>query len=283
MERRISRVWKPAVELVERRELLSLVTNIMAGNHNAVINSPKVRALLAQVSAPALAPNATGARVGSSLAPSTAGASASGSRTGGFVPSAPSIALPQNQGYLAPANPGYNLVLQPTGTASSAEVKRQLFTAVYRGPYVITPGAFSSQSMLVSIRGAGTANTMLHSDIQLRLAVPTDPTLQTTGASVIFDRNLNSNTALGLDLATPGTNVDGRGRPNRITSVTLDVNSSSGTYVEGFAQGVIDIHYYPSSTKTRGAPEQGTAVVKVHAQVYSGKFAFILRNSDINP
>ena len=36
MERRISRVWKPAVELVERRELLSLVTNIMAGNHNAV-------------------------------------------------------------------------------------------------------------------------------------------------------------------------------------------------------------------------------------------------------
>ena len=35
MERRISRVWKPAVELVERRELLSLVTNIMAGNHNA--------------------------------------------------------------------------------------------------------------------------------------------------------------------------------------------------------------------------------------------------------
>ncbi len=50
MERRISRIWKPAVELVERRELLSLVTNIMAGNHNAAINSPKVRALLAQVS-----------------------------------------------------------------------------------------------------------------------------------------------------------------------------------------------------------------------------------------
>ena len=124
---------------------------------------------------------------------------------------------------------------------------------------------------------------MLHSDIQLRLAVPTDPTLQTTGASVIFDRNLNSNTSLGLDLATPGTNVDGRGRPNRITSLTLDVNSSSGTYVEGFAQGVIDIHYYPSSKKTRGMLEQGTAVVKIYGQVYSGKIAFILRNADINP
>jgi hypothetical protein len=279
MERRISRIWKPAVELVERRELLSLVTNIMAGNHNAAINSPKVRALLAHVSAPSsAAPQAA-----ASVTPAPGVTSTGGARKGGFVPSTTSIALPQNQGYVAPANPGYNLVIAPTGTASSAEVKRQLFTAVYRGPYVITPGAFSSQSMLISIRGAGTANTMLHSDIQLRLAVPTDPTLQTTGASVIFDRNLNSNTALGLDLATPGTNVDGRGRPNRITSVTLDVNSSSGTYVEGFAQGVIEIHYYPSSTKTRGASEQGNAVVKIHAQVYSGKFAFILRNADINP
>jgi hypothetical protein len=279
MLRRISRVWKPAVELVERRELLSLVTNIMAGNHNAVINSPKIRTLLAQVSAPT--PKAAQSQTGSSPAPNTT--SASGGRQGGFVPTASSIALPQNQGYLSPANPGYNLLLQPTGIASTGEVRRQLFTAVYRGPYIITPGAFSSQSMLVSIRGAGTANTMLHSDIQLRLAVPTDATLQTTGATVIFDRNLNSNTALGLDLATPGTNVDGRGRPNRITSLTLDVNSSSGVYVEGFAQGVIDIHYYPSSKKTHGALEQGTAVVKVFGQVYSGRVAFILRNADVNP
>jgi hypothetical protein len=283
MERRISRLWKPAVELVERRELLSLVTNIMAGNHNALINSPKVRALLAQVSnsTPTPVANTTQLQASSSLAPVTA--SASGSRTGGFVPSIPSIALNQNQGFLPPANPGYNLLLQPTGNATPAEVKRQLFTAVYRGPYIITPGAFSSQSMLVSIRGAGTASSMLHSDIQLKLAVPTDPTLQTTGATVIFDRNLNSNSALGLDLATPGTNVDGQGRPNRITSVTLDVNSSAGVYDEGYAQGVINIHYYPSSKKTRGALEQGTAVVKIFGQIYSGKLAFILRNSDINP
>ena len=56
--------------------------------------------------------------------------------------------------------------------------------------------------MLVNIRGAGTNTTMLHSDIQVRLAVPTDPSLETTGASTIFDRNINSNTVLGLDLAS---------------------------------------------------------------------------------
>ena len=174
----------------KRRELLSLVTDIMAVNHNAAINSPKVRALLAGVSQPAASPAASNTA-------SSVTASASGGSRSGFTPSTTSIALPQNQGYLPPANPGYNLILQPTGTATPGEVKRQLFTAVYRGPYVIAPGSFSSQAVQVFIRGAGTASTMLHSDIQMRLAVATDPTLQTTGAAVIFDRNLNSNTVLG--------------------------------------------------------------------------------------
>jgi hypothetical protein len=207
----------------------------------------------------------------------------SGTGNGGFVPSSTSIALPQNQGFLPPAHPGYNLILQPTGTATRAEVKRQLFTAVYRGPYLIAPGSYSSQAFQVFIRGAGTANTMLHSDIQMRLAVASDPSLETTGATAIFDRNLNSNTVLGLDLATPRTNVDNRGRPNHITSVTLDVNASAGVYDEAFAQGVIDIHYYPSAKKISGATEQGTAIVKIHGQIYSALVAFILRNSDINP
>ena len=204
-------------------------------------------------------------------------------RSGRLTPTSKSIALPQNQGFLPPASPGYNLLIQPTGTATSAEVKRQLFKAVYRGPYIITPGAFSSQAMLVNIRGAGTNTTMLHSDIQMRLAVATDPTLETTGASAIFDRNINSNSVLGLDLATPRTNVDNGGRPNVITSVTLDVNSSSGVYDESFAQGVIDIHYYPSGKKTPGALDQGTAVVKIYAQIYAPNVDFMLRNTDINP
>jgi hypothetical protein len=274
MGRRISRGWTPAIELVERRELLSLVTNIMAVNHNGLINSPKVRALLAGISAPATPQPASGSQTAATSTPSG---------RGGFTPSTTSIALPQNQGYLPPANPGYNLILQPTGTATPGEVKRQLFKAVYRGNYIIAPGSFSSQALQVFIRGAGSANTMLHSDIQMRLAVAADPSLQTTGSAAIFDRNLNSNTVLGLDLATPRVNVDSRGRPDHITSVTLDVNASAGVYDEAFAQGVIDIHYYPTRTKTPGGYEQGTAVVKVHGQIYSALVDFILRNSAINP
>jgi hypothetical protein len=179
MGRRNSRVWTPAIEMVERRELLSLVTNIMAVNHNGVINSPKVRAFLAGNLTPS--PLA----VSGSQAVATSGTSGNAR----FTPSATSIALPQNQGYLPPAHPGYNLILQPTGTASPGEVKRQLFKAVYKGNYVIAPGAFSSQASQVFIRGAGSASSMLHSDIQMRLAVASDPSLETTGAAGIFDRN----------------------------------------------------------------------------------------------
>ena len=275
MGRRISRNWKPTLEVVEHRELLSLVTDIMAGNYNALVNSPKVRALLAGVS------NPVATQAASASGQVTTSATASGRR--GFTPTSKSIALPQNQGFLPPASPGYNLVLQPTGTATPAEVKRQLFTAVYRGPYIIGPGSFSSQALQVFIRGAGTSTTMLHTDIQMRLAVATDPTLQITVAAVIFDRNLNSNTVLGLDLATPRTNVDSQGRPNQITGVTLDVNASAGVYDEAFAQGVVDIHYYPTSKKIPGAAQQGTAVVKVYGQIYAPNVDFILRNSDINP
>src|SRR5271157_3300625 len=275
MGRRIARNRKPTVEMVEHRELLSLVTDIMAGNHNALINSPKVRALLAGVSNP-------GTTQAASASGQVTPTSTTSSR-GGFTPTSNSIALPQNQGFLPPASPGYNLVLQPTGTATPAEVKRQLFTAVYRGPYIIGPGSFSSQSLQVFIRGAGTSTTMLHTDIQMRLAVASDPTLETTGASVIFDRNLNSNTVLGFDLSTPRTNVDSQGRPNQITGVTLDVNASAGVYDEAYSQGVIDIHYYPSGKKTPGALDEGTVIVKIYAQIYAPNVDFLLRNTDINP
>ncbi len=205
MGRRIPRNWKPTLEMMEHRKLLSLITDILAGNYNALVNSPKVQALLDGVSNPATTQAAS--------ASGQVTTSATASSQGRLTPTSKSIALPQNQGFLPPASPGYNLVLQPTGTATSAEVKRQLFKAVYIGPYIIGPGSFSSQAMQVFIRGAGTSTTMLHSDIQMRLAVASDPSLETTGAAAIFDRNINSNTVLGLDLATPRTNVDNGGGP----------------------------------------------------------------------
>ena len=176
MGRRKPRNWKPAVERVERRELLSLVTNIMAGNHNAAINSPKVRALLAGVTTPAAV---------ASPQVSTIRRSGQAPAAGAVRPSTTSIALPAEPGLLSPANPGYNLILQPTGTATPGEVKRQLFTG--RLSWAATssrPGPFSSQAAQVFI--AGRAGQLRCSTATSRCGWrwPAIPPLQTTGAAV---------------------------------------------------------------------------------------------------
>ena len=58
---------------------------------------------------------------------------------------------------------------------------------------------------------------MLHSDIQLLIITPKDPTTPIGGVSTIFDRNLNSNTALGFDLTAPSQYVDKAGPPQLLS------------------------------------------------------------------
>ena len=43
------------------------------------------------------------------------------------------------------------------------------------------------------------------------------------------------------------------------------------------------IHYIPSGKHAPGVISQGTAIVTIHAQIYSAKASFILRNVGINP
>jgi hypothetical protein len=244
------------VEECERRVLPSAITDVMAANSLRAHGSPSVglsRTLTA--------------------AAGSAGAA-------GFMLSPTSVALPSNQG---PPPFGTNLALTQTGTLTHHEIRRQKFTARFAGPYTIGSGRTSTEALQTFIRGAGTTNTMLHADIQLLIITPKDPTVQLGGVSAIFDRNLNSNTALGFDVSAPQQNVDSAGRPNHFDSVAIDPNLSAGVYDEAFSQGVINIRYIPNSKRSPGVIEQGKAVVTIHAQIYTANVGFILRNADINP
>ncbi len=197
---------------------------------------------------------------------------------GGFVPSPVSVAVPENQ------NPqGINLAFAPTGVLTPREQRRERFVAVFKGTYTIGPGRTDTEAMQTHINAAGTANTMLHCDLQLRLITPKDPTIPIGGVAAIFDRNLNSNTVLGLDVTSPQSNVDQAGRPNRLTQMSIDVNESAGVYDEAFSQGVMQIKYIPSGRHTPGVIEQGTAIIVIQAQIYSAAVDFVLGNSSINP
>jgi hypothetical protein len=256
MKRRRPRLW-PALERIEPLVLLSNITDLMALNANAVDN----HALHAFQAA------ASGG-TGVTAAPSSSV----------FVPSRTSIATPNNQGAQ-----GVNLALMPTGTLTPRELRRQQFAATFEGHYMVGPGRTSTEAMQIKINGVGGANTMAHPDIQVSIVKAIDPALGNSGVLAIFDRNLNSNTVLGMDFTAPIQNVDQAGRPNLFGQVSIDANESSGVYDEAYSQGVIQIKYIPSGKRTPGVINQGTAIVKIRAQIYTTGVDFILANSNINP
>jgi hypothetical protein len=259
MGRRIPRDLRPDLEQFERRELLSAITDIMAANSIASSQGSQ---------------SAGASQQSLNVALSLASASASSSQ---------SIAVPSNQGPLIVDGKIVNAALAPTGTLTPRELRRERFVAQYVGTYTVGPGRTSDESNQVFITAAGTANTMLHSDIQMLLVTPKDSTTPIGGVSAIFDRNLNSNTVLGLDLSAPQQNVDRGGRPNSIPTVSVDPNISSGTYDEAYSVGNISIKYIPNGKHTPGVFSQGKAIVTIHAQIYTANVAFILRNANIDP
>jgi len=250
MGRRNSRDLRPYLEEVERRELLSAITDIMAGNSIAA-----------------------GRRA------SIAGASQTSSSQ--------SIAVPQNQGPVVNPITGAieNPALAPTGTLTKRQLRKEGFTARFAGTYTVGAGRTSDESIQTFITAVGSATTMAHCDIQLLLVTPKDKSLPIGGVSAIFDRNLNTNTVLGLDESAPQSSqfINRLGLPSLLPKVSLDVNLSSGTYDEGYAVGTMKIHYFPIAKRTPGVISQGKAVVTIHARIYTANVGFILRNANIDP
>ncbi|SIN74658.1 hypothetical protein SAMN05444166_0604 [Singulisphaera sp. GP187] len=248
---------RPYLEEIERRELLSLLSVLMIDNQRRAFQPYVLHQDL----------RAGTHRVGAGT-----------TQFPPFTPSKSSIAVPANQG----ASPTNQAVFQ-TGNLTPHEQKRQRFVARFEGPYIIGPGRTDTEAIQTFIRGVGSANTILHGDIQLSIITPKDPNAPLGAVAAIFDRNLNSNTVLGFDADGAHQNVDSAGRPNHLDHVTIDANESSGVYDEAFSQGTITIRYKPNGQRGRRVIDQGTAVVTIRAQIYTTGTDFILRNADINP
>ncbi len=117
------------------------------------------------------------------------------------------------------------------------------------------------------------------------LVTPNNPSSPIGGVTTIFDRNINTNSNAGFDLATPQTSqtIGANGLPVFVNKVSVDVNISAGLYTEGYSVGSIRIRYIPSSKHTRGVLSQGKAVVTMYAQIYAPNASLVLRNTNINP
>jgi len=297
MDHRRRRDHRPRVERAEARILLSTITDLMASNsigHQRSALAKQASTLqyfMAQHTFPVRAAVAGGHGGGGNGAGTGSNGNNGGASTGftPFTPSKTSIANPMtNQG-----QQGSNFALQPVGNLTPSELKREIFSASFQGTYTVSPGRTDAEAAVTLIKGAGHGTTFLHGDIQFRVVTPRNPTYvdiqgntQTTqlgGVAAVFDRNLNSNSVLGLDAAGADSNVDASGRPIHFDKVTIDVNESAGLYDEAFAQGTIDVRYTPSRHHAKGLIEQGFAVVTIHAQIYGPNVDYILTNANINP
>ncbi len=185
-----------------------------------------------------------------------------------------------------------NQLLTPTGVPTAQESRRETYRATFVGQYMLGPGRFSTEASNFYFAGVGRSTVDLHSDTQLRVIRPTDPNILPAGEVSVFTRNLDSNTQIGWDIVAEPNSLDAYGRPTKLRIYSLDVNVSSGIYVEGSSQGTIQIHYgpvphtpnfSPSSNRLPGVLSQGTATVVINAQLYGIGTTFNLRNVDYNP
>ena len=205
MGRRIPRDLRPFLEEFERRELLSAITDLMAANSIAA-----------------------GRKAQSAAATAI---------------SSQSIAVSANQGPLLnsnnPDNPINNQALAPTGTLTSRQQRKERFVAHYVGTYTV--GAGRNQRPTDPDLHHG--RRLRQHDVALRHPVAARHSQRSEhpigGVSTIFDRNLNTNTVLGLDLAAPQSSqfINRLGLPSLLPTVSVDVNSSSGTYDEAYSVG----------------------------------------------
>lgn len=175
-----------------------------------------------------------------------------------------------------------NYLLSPDGQPSAHQYHKLQFRAFFRGPFTMGPGRYSTEANQIYIRGVGTSNQFLHGDVQLRIITPTDPTIPQAGASTSFDKNINSNSTLGLLVQADPTSLDKAGRPTRLVIYSADPNTSAGQYVESQATGTINVTYHPQASPSKpGLTSTGIATLSINAQIYTLGTSFALRNAQL--
>ncbi len=160
----------------------------------------------------------------------------------------------------------------PSGTPTPHELTRQTFVGKFLGTYTVGNGRTSGEAQQILTLGSGTTNQSLHGQYQMRVSIPTDPTVPTSGVIALFPTNVaTSGSTLILDLTADPTSLV-RGLPTRYTW-TVDP-SSSGIYTNaggyGMGQGTLEIHFLNPRRGPAPATQSGKTTVVIHGLINVG-------------
>lgn len=166
----------------------------------------------------------------------------------------------------------------PGAVPTPHELRRETFLARFQGPLTVGPGRFSDQARLLMMTGGGGANQFDHGNINVALAIPSDPAQPVRGTAALFAKNVaTTGTVLILDLSAPPQADPGRS-PTHF-QWTVDGNSG-GLYTGAQGQGTLDLILPAGGRLPPRGVSSGTAGVIVRGLVNTSGVGNILRFDD---
>lgn len=162
-----------------------------------------------------------------------------------------------------------SLMIPPSGTPTPHELARQTYVGKFLGSYTLGVGRTSGEARQIYTLGSGTTNQALHGQYQMRVSIPTNPTVPTTGVIALFPTNVaTTGSTLILDLTADPTSLV-RGLP---THYTWSVDpGSAGLYTNGggygTGQGTLDIHFLNPRRGPAPATQSGKTTVVIHGLI----------------
>ncbi len=137
------------------------------------------------------------------------------------------------------------------GLPTQGEVRRERFLGQFNGDYIIGPSRFTDQALALGSLSLGSTNQASRSSTQMRIVVPTNPSVAPTGQiSILSAYTATTGSNLVLDL-TGNPATDFKGVPSEYTW-TVD-SSSLGIYQQAVGNGTLELKYGPP----RPGPDHG--------------------------
>ena len=172
--------------------------------------------------------------------------------------------VPPPTGSVFPFVPG-------AGQPTAFELARQRYFSTFTGMFTFTPAQFTSQSRVLRMRGVGTSTQFLHGNVQLAIALPSQPGGPIVGGAYLQDKNLVGSTLIGLDMNLDPSSVDAQGRPTR-GAWAADPNVYSGINFIAQGSGTVTIRYLGNRM-----------TITFQGNLYTNSLTNPLANTDIQP
>jgi hypothetical protein len=167
---------------------------------------------------------------------------------GGGAPSGPNQTFslgPNSLNLSGLSSSSVTTTAEVSGVPTPAERRREDFTAVFYGPYIIGPPRFSGDTSQTYTSSGGVSSSFQKGNLELGFQTPSSPASGPVGSATLYPKNYIM-TGSFLVLQIQGSPTDSR--DGRATSFTWVITTaSSGLYSNATGSGTLQLIYHGGS------------------------------------